>query len=253
MADESFTKPAAAAPARPVSRGGDTAMMLIELLPAWYPQTVRRRRWLKLQAALTGLLVLVFAVVLILRTEDVAASRSELEMIKLERARVDDLLAELDQSQEELAELTSEAEMLSHIGLPLEITRLFAEIERLMPEAMTLDSFTVSTIEQAPRAPEVARAKRENKPEPEATAVMQFAITGSAQSHDDIERLKKILANLDLPGEPTPKTIGSAGPDGRARLVFDLYFEVSLAAGDYMGYQKSHGRGADQIASGGEL
>lgn len=246
MADEMSTKSTATSP-RPASPGAAPSMMLIELLPTWYPQTVRRRRLLKLQATLTGLLVLGFAVVLILRTEDVAASRNELEMIQQERARVDGLLVEMDRSQRELAELTSEAEMLSQIGLPLEVTRLFAEIERLMPEAMTLDSFTASTRERAPRAPELARARRENKPEPEPTAVMQFALTGSAATHDDIERLTQILSNHHLPGEPTPKTMGF--PDGRTRLVFELYFDVSLAAGDYMTEPATAGIDLGRIAS----
>lgn len=235
MVEESSAQPVGATAAeRAPSRGGEAAMMLVELLPEWYPRTVRRRRWLKAQAVATGLLVLVFAVALILRTEDVAASRLQLEQIQIERARVNGLLTQLEASQEELEALTAEAELLSQIGLPFEVSRLFAEIERLMPETMALDGLSVSTVERRPTAPEIARARREDRPEPEPSIVMQFSLTGSATSHADIEKLKGVLAALHLPGEPTPKTIGSAGPEQGSGLRFDLYFEVSLAAGDYM-------------------
>jgi Tfp pilus assembly protein PilN len=123
----------------------------LEFLPTWYQQAQRRRRRLLLQA--WGSLIVCCALVLWLSLvhRNVATAAQTLSAVdgQLHQSEL-----ELVQLQEQLrlkGELELQRQIVSRIGLPLEMSRLVRTLEDVMPKEMSLVELNVETEEQLAR------------------------------------------------------------------------------------------------------
>ena len=217
----SSAPPAGAAPAAaPAEADLPMPMTEVDLLPAWYPALVRRPRWLTAQAWATGALLVVLTTVLLLRREDVAATRFELATLGDLRRETDATLAELAAQQTRLSALIDRAKVAAQIGLPLEVSRVLADVARDAPPDTALTDIDVRT-EESPGKAGAAPGR-----------AMKFVLKGiasnirEASQFEERLRANELLRNVRLAGAVEGRAYD------RPVTAFEITFQVDLAAGD---------------------
>ena len=113
-------------------------MRELEFLPPWYPKLRRRRRMVVIQAWLTlvtgGALALWFT----LAQHNVHAREAQLGSLDRDLSQTHSELRQLDELLDMKHQLQVQEEVMSKIGMHVEVTRMLAELDRLMPREMSL-------------------------------------------------------------------------------------------------------------------
>jgi hypothetical protein len=216
--------------AREASETAPAPMMVeVDLLPSWYPLLLRRRRRLHLQAWLTGALVVVLVAVLVWHRASEEATQVELASLEAQRRATDATLSELALEEARLAGLLRRAELVSRMGLPVEVSRVISQIDAAVPEDVALTALDVVTDEQSVAAPGLglsagatthARLKQ-----------MQFTLVGYADNPTSIETLGRNLRKLPLLRDVRPSRTRSEIVFNQSVMLFEMSFRVDLTAG----------------------
>ena len=226
-------RPADAAPPEGAAAAAEepppTAMAEIDLLPDWYAKFVRRRARVRWQAAVTVGLLVAMGVILILRREHVAESRGELAHL-VDRRRVTDVtLDRLGAEEARLAKLSGRAAVLSRVGLPLEVTRVLADVQRAMAATTTVVSLEATTESATPSATDVAVARKRGLTPPGPTKLLRFKLDGLAENSLDATRFYEALRdNALFRRDETTLQFKSDQFNGKAVSSFTIVFVVDL-------------------------
>ena len=221
---------AAAWPYRGSSAGADEPEVLVpmtevDLLPSWYPSMVRRRKWLLCQLWLTGGLVVVLATVLVLRRHNVAATQGTLAALENQRRETERSLAELTNEQGRLSELTLRAGLMAQAGLPMEVSRVLAELATAAPPQVALTEIDADTDEITPKPAKPGSAG--------PLRTMKFTLRGIAEDARQAASFEAELAknplfrNVKLV-QARPGTIY----DTRTVWAFEITFTIDLSNAD---------------------
>ncbi len=199
-------------------------MVEVELLPQWYPVMVRRRRRLIVQAWLTGLLLVVLVGVLIWRRANVEATHFELASLGQQRRQTDAMLEALEREEARLSSLLRQAELVSKMGVPLEVSRILADIGAGLPDDVAITSFTTRTEERAPAGPNPSRGKQ-----PDPVRQMHFAFTGLAEQAESVGTISRHLEDRPLLKNVRISAQQNTLVYGRPAVAFEIGFRVDLS------------------------
>jgi hypothetical protein len=123
-------------------------MAELEFLPAWYPQARWRRRLLHIQVwsavALFAGLGLWFALV----RRNVATAKASLASVEVQLAQSQLELGQLQEQLQLKSQLEFQRQIVSRLGMPLEMSRLLRTLDALMPKEMSLVELSFDTDEQ---------------------------------------------------------------------------------------------------------
>lgn len=204
------------------------AMPEVDLLPDWYPLVLRRRRWLRLQAWVTGVLVVLLLAVLVWWRGHVEATHLELASLEVQRRDSAVTLSEVEVEEQRLSSLLGRATLAAKMGLPVEVSRILSEIDTATPEDVALVAIDVRT-EQ--KLVEVRATAGSPRPAPVLVREMHFRVTGIAKNSASAFDLSKALQGQPLLRGVELLNTQPAEPYGRPAWQFDLRFHVDLAAG----------------------
>jgi hypothetical protein len=201
-------------------------MREVEFMPAWYPQLRRRRRLVVVQAWATLLVVVGLGTWIYLARQNV----NNRQTVR------DDVARQLDQSRAELKELNmqiaekekleAQQKILSKLGLHVEVTRLLARLDSIMPKEMTLTDATFDTVEQAKQ-----KDNRGDSSSTEITRKLIVRISGVTPSDAD---WAGVLAKLSaVPFFQDVRLVGAKDRNSDAHLMreFEVSFIVDLGSG----------------------
>ena len=212
--------------------GDDAALVMaeVDLLPAWYGGFVRRRRHVRVQAGITVGLLVVMGTVLILRQENVSASRRELQVLQEKRLLTDGRLDRLRAQEARLAGLSDEASAYLRAGLPVEVTRVLADVEANIAPTTALLSLTALTESATPSVLDLAQARKHNRPPPGPTKVMRFTLAGVASTSAEPLRLHRALLENPLLRRDETRLVGVTSDtlNGKPVKSFVMSFAVDL-------------------------
>jgi hypothetical protein len=124
-------------------------MREIEFLPDWYPRARRRQRMLALQVWCSALLIVGLGAWFTLARKNVAAAKTTLASVDAQLAQSRLELRQLDEQLELQEQLGLQKQIVSKLGLPVDMARLLQLLETVMPKEMSIVELTVDTEEQA--------------------------------------------------------------------------------------------------------
>ena len=199
-----------------------------DLLPAWYPAMVRRRRWLLGQAVVTGAAVVAMGTALVLRSDDERNTRQRLTVLDDRREETDAVLGELAAQERRLAGLAERAATVGQTGLPVEVARVLAEVGEHLPAAATLREVEVRTEARQPTAVERADAASGGG-KVAGRRSLRFALRGVTPDAADVATLLERLQGRPMFADPTVRYGRAvAGEAGSAETEFEVAFSIGL-------------------------
>jgi Tfp pilus assembly protein PilN len=122
-------------------------MREMEFLPAWYPQLRRQKRTVMLALWATLLVAGGFSFWIFLARQNIQRRQADRAVValQLDQSRKD--LRELNNQLSEKADLESKQRVVAKIGLHVEVARLLAKLDQIMPREMTLTEANFDTME----------------------------------------------------------------------------------------------------------
>jgi hypothetical protein len=217
------------APAQPPAEGDLPVMVEVDLLPPWYPVLLKRRRRLQVQGWLTCLVVIVLMAVLVWRRANEEATHVELASLEEQRRMTDMTLSQLLAEESRVNGLLSRAELVSRMGLPLEVSRVLAQIDAAMPADIALTGLDVTTEERS--GPAQGAPVRSAGVRGGAQKSMKFSFTGFASSPESVIALSRSLQQQPLLRDVAPAGTQSTEVYGRLIVAFEISFRVDLSPG----------------------
>ncbi len=207
---------------KPPEEGDLPPMVEVDLLPRWYPVLLRRRRRLMLQAWATGVLVVILVGVLVWRRANEEASQVELASLVEQRRMTDAQLSELVVEEAGLDGLIRRAQLVSRMGLPLEVSRVLGMVDAAMSEDISLTTLDVRLEEQRlpGRNSQHATVRR-----------MRFTLVGYTENSKNATDFSSRLQGQPLLREVKVGTVRATAILDRPVVLFEMTFHVDLAPG----------------------
>ncbi len=196
-------------------------------LPAWYPGVVRRRRWTVLQAWATLILIVVLATVLVTRRDDEQGRAARLEAIDIKRRQTERLIARLEQEELRLASLAKAAITVESVGLPVDFSRILADIGRGLPEGSWLRGARMSVEQDEPVAP-LKRHALSQATTPPARRFVRVEVTCVTLDQDGTLTLSDALGSNPLYRQAETRETRLTKVGGVDAWEFDFTFTVPL-------------------------
>ena len=201
-------------------------MRELEFMPAWYPQLRRRRRMVILQAWATFMVVCGLGLWMYLAHQNVNNRQIIRDAVAghLQQSRAE--LKELNTQIAEKEKLEAQQRIMSKLGLHVEVSRLLARLDQIMPKEMTLTDATFDTLEQ-----NKLKEGRSDPANQEVTRKLLVHISGVTPSDAD---WAGVLAKLSaVPFFQDVRLVGAKDRNSDNHLMreFEVSFVVDLGSG----------------------
>jgi len=198
----------------------------LEFLPSWYPQARRRQRWLRLQACITLLLVLGLGLWLGLANRNINRAHAALTAVDAQLAQSQ---LELEQLQVQLKlkhQLEFQRQIVSRLGLQVEMSRMINTLATIMPKEMSLCELSFDTDESLKTAPTVGTT---NKDQPK-NRMLRVRMLAVAPSDVDLANFLAGLTNVPFFQDVAMTTSHDKSEGGHIMREFEVTFGMSLNA-----------------------
>lgn len=201
-------------------------MRELEFLPAWYPQTRKRKRLVVLQAWMTVTLAAGLGLFMVLSQRNVRAAETELNLIQTDLTQTTSLLKELDEQLALKSQLQQQQQIFDKLGTYVEATRMLSMIDSIMPREMALVGISLKTVEKLQPVTGLANAVK--KTEQKLDRKLEVAVQGVAPTHLDVANFVMQLSNLPY-FEQVSLVYGRDKTDsGHIMREFEVSFMVNL-------------------------
>ncbi len=199
-------------------------MRELEFLPNWYPQARRRQRWLRTQGIVTLLLVGGLGLWLGLAQRNIRAAQASLASVDTQLAQSQ---LELEQLQVQLKlknQLEFQRQIVSRLGLHVEISRMLLTLEKLMPKEMSLTDLSFETSEELVRTADGATSAKNLQ----KTRTLRVKLLGVAPSDVDLANFLAGLTNVPFFSDVGMTYARDKSQDGHIMREFEVTFSMSL-------------------------
>jgi Tfp pilus assembly protein PilN len=119
-----------------------------EFLPAWYPQTRRRRRLVHLQGWLTLALVAGMGAHLVLADRNIRMAEASVGALQTQLTETDAKLAEMDKLDVMRRQLRQQQQVVTRLGAYVEVCKLVDTFDAIMPKQMSLTGMNIDNEER---------------------------------------------------------------------------------------------------------
>lgn len=125
-------------------------MREVNFLPAWYPNVVRQKKLLTAQAWGTAIIVVGGLAALLAAHRAGAAANNELIASKERAQQMIKQVHQLDEMLDLKKQLVAKQAIVNELGLPVELSRVVAEMGACAPREVTFTELVAITQEHAP-------------------------------------------------------------------------------------------------------
>jgi Tfp pilus assembly protein PilN len=121
----------------------------MEFLPAWYPQTRKRRRMVVLQGWLTLLLVAGMGTHLVLSDRNIKTQDKTLSTLRAQFDQTNAQLVEMDKQDIMRQQLRQQEQIVTRLGFHVQACKAVETLDTLMPKQMSLTGVQLENEEKA--------------------------------------------------------------------------------------------------------
>lgn len=203
-------------------------MRELEFLPTWYPQARRRQRWLRLEGCITLLLVMGLGLWLGLANRNISGAQAALASVDAQLAQSQ---LELEQLQVQLKlkhQLEFQRQIVSRLGLQVEVSRMVNSLEQVMPKEMSLCELSFDTEESIKRADGSTAAATPGKDQPK-NRMLRVRMLAVAPSDVDLANFLAGLTNVPFFQDVAMTTSHDKSEGGHIMREFEVTFSMSLS------------------------
>jgi len=200
-------------------------MRELEFLPAWYPQLRRQKRMVVLQGWATVVVGISLSTWMLLAGRNVARWQDDRNIVS---NQLDQSRARLRALNDQLAEkqkLETQQRVMAKLGLHVEVSRLIARLDQIMPKEMALTEADFNVVEQTK-----TENSGENKVQVTARKLL-VKISGVTPSDADWAGLLAKLSSVPFFDDVRLVGAKEKVDDGHLMREFQVSFLVDLGSG----------------------
>ena len=201
-------------------------MRELEFLPLWYPQLRRRRRLIVLLAWLTIMIAFGVTLWLLLAQRNIRHHEAQVAVLDRELAQTHAEIRQLDELLDIKKQLQVQEQVMSKIGMHVEVTRMLAELDPLMPKEMSLLDLRLETTEQ-PRKVDSAAVAQAARDQPMDRKLMVH-LWGVAPSDLDLANFYGKLGDVSFFDHVAIVESADLSDQGHVMRKFELTFCMEL-------------------------
>ncbi|HYE21187.1 MAG TPA: PilN domain-containing protein [Tepidisphaeraceae bacterium] len=199
----------------------------LEFLPAWYPQTRRRRRLVFLQGWLTVVLVLGMGAYLALADRNITNDERAVASLRDQLRQSDTQLVEMDKLDALRRQLSVQAQIQSRLGYYVAAGTMMHTLDGLMPRQMSLVSLNLENDERAENSALAAAAKAD----PVIDRRLKVRIQGVCPTDVDLANFMTQLSGVSF-FEQVAITYAREKAEGNHLMrEFEVTFYINLNVG----------------------
>lgn len=206
-------------------------MREVEFLPPWYPHLRRRRMHFALQVWVTVLGLIALGAVALDSQRQLRAAEVELEDVEEEITQTTSDLQKLDELLMLQRQWRQQDQVISKLGLYVEMTRMFTTLEQIMPPTMSLVLLSCETEEQplVPAGPPaVGRAAQQQEQDAPVSRRLRVRLQGVAPSDVDLGNFLAKLTSLSFFERVALTYTRDRVAEGHLMREFELTFSLNL-------------------------
>ncbi len=202
-------------------------MREVDFLPEWYPKARRRRRAVVVQAWATLLAALGVGLWLLVARTSVRSAQASLSNLDGELSSAKTQLDQLNQLRGLKAQLVEQDRLLADLGLPVDLARLTAELDRCMAPRMALTSLAVNTEERL-RPVDAGAMRGKAGPPPPIDRTLRVSVVGVAATDIDVATFFAALNAVPFFEQANIRRSEEKIRDNRRMREFEVEFAVDL-------------------------
>ncbi len=201
-------------------------MRELEFVPAWYVQTQKRRRAVVFQAWLLLFVIAGLAGWTGLATRNVHGRQLELTTLQDELDATHAKQKILTEQSNKRQELQDRAQLVSSLGYPVEMTRLFQTLDTLMPRQISLKELDCTTEEKQVQSSSIAAVRSGEKPT--ISRKLKIRIQGVAPSDVDVANFLSGLNGMPIFEQAAITQSRDIIDNGHILRSFEVVFWMNL-------------------------
>jgi hypothetical protein len=206
-------------------------MREINFLPAWYPKVVRQKKLLTLQAWATAVVVVGGLGGLLVMHRTTRKVQTELDRTQVKATQTIKAVHQLDELLDLQRELVAKKAIVNELGLPVELSRVLAEMGSCTPREVTFTEVEANTLESAPATiAERAVAAASGKSSTGGTRRLELKLRGIAPTEGEVTTFWSRL--IQRPFMSQVRLVNSTEKiDGDHKMrVFEITLNIALDA-----------------------
>jgi hypothetical protein len=204
-------------------------MREIEFLPDWYPRVRRQRAWFRVQAWATVVLLVGVTLYVAVQRRSLFIAESTQRSAAAEVADTRSKVRELDEQVRLQRELLGKQTLVAQLGLPVELTRIIAEVGDCMPSEMSLEEIDINTSETERSVADQQRGRGTTGPrEATKSRKLRVTVTGVAPTDSQVYSFFGRLADRRFLDNVRLERTGERRTREHVMRDFVVSFEVSL-------------------------
>jgi len=205
----------------------------VDFLPTWYPAFRRRRTLLAVQVWLTIALVVAAAGGLFWQRQRLGVARATLHDDEARLAQVRREVRQLDELEGLQRELLQKRRLVARLGVPVDLTRVVAELAECMGPAVSLSDLTAKTNETGKSMAELAAERRGGRGGAAGAAggisrTLRVSLKGVAPTESDVTAFYARLADRRFFDDVRLEHSAERRDQAHVMREFDLSFAIPL-------------------------
>jgi Tfp pilus assembly protein PilN len=200
-------------------------MRELEFLPAWYPQTRRRKSRVQIEGWILAVVIVSLGSWYVFAQQNLRAKQATLGTLQHQLDQVHTERELLNQALDLRQRLQEREELVASLGYPVEMTRLLQTLDSVMPREMTLTDFDCQTREQARPVTSVAAVRPSDR---QLDRRLDIHLKGVAPSDVDLANFLGELSKMPFLEQVNVSYSQDKVDSGHRMREFEVTFSMNL-------------------------
>jgi Tfp pilus assembly protein PilN len=201
----------------------------VEFLPEWYPQVLRRRRWIFLQGWMVVVVAAALGLWLMLSHRNVSSALGVVITLEQQIEQTETDLAKLEELLVLQRQWRDQDRVVTRLGLHVEASRLLQALATLMPEEMSLLESNFEIVEDQNGALGSLVAARSQQQAHHPHRRLNMRVQGVAPTDMNLANFLARLGEVPFFERVAVTYVRDRAEGGHVMREFEVSFSISLA------------------------